>query len=224
MSFPFSFSDVATVGRAAPSGGSPSYLFSDDLLYADNAAALTAQWGITGTPAFGTTTGPGSLSGRKCLKISGFGGDSTTTPPFAGAADTWIYFQFAISSLSTTQKICGLLDDSDTETANVSVLNTGVVRIKAGSTGSTVPSGAGAIIAGSVYNIWVRYKPSTGSGATMEVYASSSETRGPVAVSTTSGFGYEQACKLALGPVASGPALYWSKIRVADAELTGIPT
>jgi hypothetical protein len=201
------------------------YLLSDDLEYADNAAAGdVGRWTVFGSPTFGYATSPnGPLAGSYSLKISGFGGDTATTNNFTASADTWVYFVFRITSLAANQIVCTFLDSSGDKTAECTVLTTGAIRLLAGGAGTTVQSGLDLIAAATTYHIWLHYSRSTGSGATMEAWVSLTGVRGDLAISTASGIGSAQATSLRFGPVSSGPALIWDTLRVSASPIGDNP-
>jgi hypothetical protein len=204
-----------------------SYLFSDDVEYADNAAANTVGgWTLTGSPVFGYATSPAPLDGSYSLSISGFGGDAATTTAFTASPETWVYFMFRDSSLSSQQTVVRLLDSVGT-TAKCLVNTNGSLTIQAGSGGGDQTSAAGVITAGATYHIWLHFTATASPNPpALEVYVSDTAVRGVAAPVVTQTGGVTtggQALKVKFGTVSSGVVLIWDRLRVSATEIGDNP-
>lgn len=164
----------------------PAPVFSDNLVYADNAAAVTAGYSNTGsTITFNYTTAPAPLGGY-ISSVNATGTGTTTCPVFTYSGDElWVYFLCNQPTNGGDQIILNLRDSSNTAVgATLTVLTDGRLRITSGSTETT---GGSVWSTSTTYEVLVRYRPGNGSTAIIQVWLSTNGTWGSPVVSKTDG-------------------------------------
>lgn len=218
MSFPFSFADIATVGRARPPVVGGSWVFADDFESYANASEATdsTNWTTIGTPTFGYTTTP--LDGTRSLKIDG--SHVATTKSFDAGSDPWFFFKWRVSNVSINQNIVTLLAlDTATTVGILLMLSTGKLSVKMGA-GSSTDTATTPIVANTTYSFWIYLNTTNGK---MDVYHSSDETR--PASPTVSDLGSSATARFVrFGSTASGMSQIWDKLIVSATAIGSNPT
>jgi len=208
-------------GQSAPAGG--SYVFSDDLEYANAAAAASAGWTDAGTPTWAYTTSPAPLQGTySCLSNAAANSsyyDFTATDPVG------IYFMFSVSAISTTPHLCRFYN-STTELFRVRALSTGAIRIyTGGGTTLATSSSAGLVANDTVYHLWIEATAGGGTNGSLAVSISTTPTKPPSpdvsSLASTHTLGLSRFY-IAVG--VNSCNLIADKIRVASSAIGSNPT
>lgn len=206
-------------GQSAPAGG--SYVFSDDLEYADSAAATTAGWtSLLVDWAYGTSPAP--LQGTKSLLSDSSGDyayyDFTATDPVG------IYFMFSVSAISTTPHLCRFYN-STTELFRVRALSTGAIRIYTGGGTTLATSSAGLVANDTAYHLWVEATAGSGSNGSVAVSISTTATKpGSPNVSSSASTHTLGLSRFYIAVGVNSCNLIADKIRVASSAIGSNPT
>jgi hypothetical protein len=158
---------IASSRRRTPPS---SYLFSDNLEYANEAEASTGFWTSNNSPSWGYATSPAPLEGARSLAFTNSSQSASLTLPTA-QPELWISFLLNVSFVNGNNFDVSFYDGANTEIAHARVLSTGIWSANSGG-GVNTNSSAGEIEALTTYWMKLKYKAGTGADAKMAIYSS----------------------------------------------------
>jgi hypothetical protein len=203
--------DVVVIGRAPVA--SSTLLLSDDLDYADNAAAASAGWTNASTPVWGSVTSPAPVDGVSATALELNTSADSALRTFTASGEVWFYIILNVSSLASTNNLIYLLDSSSTELARLAFLSTGAVRGYNG--GSNNTSSAGTVVAATTYHIWFRYVKGTGANSITQTWVATSATKpGSTTTSYLIGASTTDCDRIRIGSSSTNAVILLNKLRV----------
>lgn len=150
---------VTGAGGTGPVHVEQTLRLVDNMNHADAAAAGRAGWGVPTEAAWAYTSGPGFMSGVRCMRLAS-SGNNGYCPYFTTGTTTWFYFQWACQNYSAGPDILQLQDSTGTALGvSAGVLSTGALRMT--SNGNNTDSAAGAITLNTAYHVMFRYTVSS---------------------------------------------------------------
>ena len=196
----------------------PSYLLSDNLEYADAAAAASAGWVDASSPVWAYTTSPAPLVGTRS-----FACDSTSDASvhsFTAAAGCWAFCYYNVDVFGAS--LFQLLNSSDTIVAGCAFRSDGSVRAINGT--STLDSAGGLVSPATTYCVWLHYTKGTGANGVTDVYVSNTSTiPGSPTISVTSGDASTDASKFRMFANSFGVVAVYDKVRVSTSAIGSNP-
>lgn len=211
MPLPFAFWN-------APAAAS-SYLLSDNLEYADAAAAAVGGWTDAGTPVWAYTTAPAPLEGTRS-----FACDSQTDASvhgFTAQSDVWAFCVFNLNVYGAS--IFQLLNSSDVVVGAIAFTAGGAVRASNGTV--TADSSAATVIATTTYYLWMHYTKGTGANGVTDLYVSATTTiPGSPTISVTGGDAATDASKFRMFCNSFGVTGIFDKIRISATAIGSNPS
>ncbi len=192
----------------------------DNVEYLTEANALQAGWSDVGAPTWAyNTPAPAPLQGLYSLR-SAANTNSATTPVFyAGPTEVWIYFKWLPIALASDADIVDLRDSGNTAIGvTITARTTGALRITSG----TSTDFNGAISAGTVYDVMVRYVLGSGSNAVIEVWLSSGGAAWGSSYPKSNGTATGIAQRIRFRGAASASNVF-DKIRVGSLQFGNVP-
>jgi hypothetical protein len=192
--------------------GRVSYLLSDNLDYANAAAAAAAGWvDSIPAPTWHYTTAPAPIDGSSSSSFESDAYNKYSIRSFTGQSDAWAFVICNFSSSTGNPYFIDFLNSSDVAVAQARIVGTTVYAYA-----GTVNGTGGTVNPGTVY-VWVHYTKGTGANALCSVYVSTTSTiPGSPTVTVTTGDATTDAAKVRLGLRGQdGDTLIWNKLRVA---------
>jgi hypothetical protein len=204
-----------------PAGTPSSYLFSDNLDYADAAAAAAAGWADVSTPVWHNTTPPAPLGGY-ASSFACNSSDDNSIHTFTAAAHIYAYVMF--NTATSDYPMClWLLDAAGADVAGMAISGTspnGTARIT-NSTGTS--TNTDTLATATTYHCWLDYDSATGD-VTGIWSIDGTKAGGASHTWTRTGNGAaNQAAKVRLMTGTGAGVAVWNKLRVSAAVIGDNP-
>lgn len=203
--------------------GGPSYLLSDNLEYANAAAAAAAGWVDAGTPVWGYTTAPAPLEGSYSLAIDSSSDSSRMS--FTDTGEVWGYFMMVVDAtiLSGSRDLFRVRNSGGTDILKIIHFSTtGSLRVYNGTLNSS--TGTFVMTAGSVCHLWWYYKKGTGADGVSTVWINTTSTKpGSPDCSRTGGNATTDAAQNMFGSTGSTGTIIFDKVRVSSSVISSSP-
>ncbi len=142
------------------------------------------DWEAGNGANFGYATSPAPLEGTYSLRLDvGTVGIEAFNHGSEVSGEQWGHFLLNIDARPDSyQKLYELTNNSAVTILELYIFSDGSIRADDGS-GAT--SQVGALVAGTTYHVWWRYKPGSGSNAELELWANTSDDRAGASIHTS---------------------------------------
>lgn len=206
-------------GTYTISGGG-SYLLSDDLVYASTGAATSAGWTSTGV-TWNYSTSPAPLGGLASSLMCNWG--TATARTFTASGDVWIYFLFNPAAAAATSDVLKIKNAGGTTLLRLAISEGGTGTMTLAATDGGSPAATTTYTVAQTIHVWLHYAKGTGSDGLIEIFSSTTGTKGAAKASVNYGPQTTDAASIEFQCVNDATFIF-NKLRISTSSIGDNPS